>query len=169
MKKVDLNNTIVEAKREGDGKIILDFFKANEFPTFAGQLSPTGFRYSNDSWTSRGCYYGIINGDLNFFKEGELQNYENVKILEMVDGHIKLPVEEKTFPREMLVWDNHEEDATYCTIVGYIEGVEFPWVSISSVSCGDRYHGYKNAKEIDIVETISKEEAEKRLDVKIKD
>lgn len=169
MKKVDLNNTIVEAKREGDGKIILDFFKANEFPTFAGQLSLTGFRYSNDSWTSRGCYYGIINGDLNFFKEGELQNYENVKILEMVDGHIKLPVEEKTFPREMLVWDNNEAHAFECTIAGYLEGAEFPWVSVTSSSGGDMYNGYKSAKEIVIIETISKEEAEKRLDVKIKD
>jgi hypothetical protein len=86
----------------------------------------------------------------------------------MINGYIKLPVEEKVFPREMLVWDNKESNATGDTIVGYLEGVEFPWLAISLASCGDRYHGYKNAKEIVIVETISKEEAEKRLDVKIR-
>ena len=87
----------------------------------------------------------------------------------MVKGHIQFPVEEKAFPRKMLVWDNKEVNASEDTIAGYLEGVEFPWVSINSRSHGDRYHGYKNAKEIVIVETISKEEAEKRLDVKIKD
>ena len=169
MKKVDLDNTVVEAKNDRDGKIILDFFKDNDIRNLKNQSSPTGFRYSHDGYGNTKIYYGIIDGELDFFREGELQNYENVKILEMVDRHIKLPVEEKTFPRKMLVWDNNEVNATKCTIVGYLEGVEFPWITIDRGSCGDTYHGYKNAKEIVIVETISRQEAEKRLGVKIED
>ena len=168
MKKVDLDNTVVEAKREDDGKIILDFFKDNDTRSLKNQSSPKGFRYSHDGYGNTKIYYGIIDGELDFFREGELQNYENVKILEMVDRHIKLPVEEKTFPRKMLVWDNNEENASETTIVGYLEGVKFPWLAIDLVSRDDAYHGYKNAKEIEL-KTISREEAEERLGVKIKD
>ena len=45
---------------------------------------------------------------------------------------------------------------------------EFPWLANNSLSRGDRYYGYKNAKEIGL-KTISREEAEERLGVKIKD
>ena len=172
MKKVDLDNTIVEAKNDCDGKIILDFFKESEFPTFRGQSFPTGFRYSHDGYGNQKIYYGIIDGDLNCFKENEIQNYKNVKILEMVDGHIKLPVEaqveEKIFPRVMLVWDKEESEACKSIIEAYLEGADYPWLAISKRH-RDKYYGYKNAKEIVIVETISKEEAEKRLGVKIED
>mgnify|MGYP003680248634 CR=1 FL=1 len=57
MKKVDLNNTIVEAKREDDGKIILDFFKNNDIRDLKSQVSPTGFRYSHDGYSNQKVYY----------------------------------------------------------------------------------------------------------------
>ena len=168
MKKVDLNNTIVEAKNMGDGKTILDFLKDNDIRDLKGESYFTGFRYSHDVYGIQKVYYGIIDDELSFFRENELQNYENIKILEMVDGHIKLPVEEKTFPREMLVWDKEESEACKSIIEAYLEGADYPWLAISKRH-RDKYYGYKNAKEIVIVETISREEAEERLGVKIKD
>ena len=74
------------------------------------------------------------------FKNGEVITISK-------SDHLSLK-EKKTFPRKMLVWDDKEANATEDTVVGYIEGVEFPWVSINSRSHGDRYYGYKNAKEI---------------------
>ena len=171
MGKIDLNNTVVEAKNEGDGKIILDFFKDNDIRDLKSLVFPTGFRYSHDGYGNQKIYYGIIDGELSFFVEGEPQDYENVKILEMVDGDVFpwlaiSPVEEKTFPRKMLVWDDDKSKASEENIIVYADGQLFPW--ISDLNEGSyKYFGYKNAEEIEIPEFTMEQLVEKMGNFKL--
>ncbi|MFW6248206.1 MAG: hypothetical protein ACOC4J_00380 [Bacteroidota bacterium] len=58
------------------------------------------------------------------------------------------PVEEKTFPREMLVWDDNESKSLPKKVIFYNHGNKFPWL-VESESTSGIYIGYKHAKEIE--------------------
>lgn len=73
-----------------------------------------------------------------------------VSVISNVDPTTKRIIIEKTFPRDMLVWDDNESEAIVQTIDAYVPSLISPYIT-KSPECenGSIYFGYKNAKEYD--------------------
>jgi len=73
-----------------------------------------------------------------------------VSVRSTVNPTTKRIIIEKTFPRDMLVWDDNESEAIVQTIDAYVPSLTYPYI-IKAPQCenGSVYFGYANAKEYD--------------------
>lgn len=148
MKKEYFNNTCIYAKNEGDGKLIVEFYKSLGFSGV----------YTGDSI---GTYYGISRGG-GIYLWHKYEDYPIALDFSVIEEYNKQDVPELTFPRMMNVWDIDEGVSPNRLVVAYCKDFDFPWiVADGEHKKSESFTGFKNASEIEPTDITQKEIEEK--------
>lgn len=86
-------------------------------------------------------------------KNGIISNFEGIP-----DGYTLCSLE-KTFPREMWVWDEDEKKKYKLIVEAFVPSLEYPYLVIKTSN--GRYDGFKHAKEIEEPKTPKQQAIDK--------
>ena len=148
MKKEDFNNTCIYAKNEGDGKLIIEFYKSLGFDDKCVEGEAD-------------IYYGT--GEYDYISYYSLYSLDCPKVLDfsVIEEYNKQDVPELTFPRMMAVWD--DDNIYKGLVVAYCKDIDFPWIVANDDSKSTfKFTGYKNSSEI-VPTDITQKEIEEKL------
>ena len=152
-----MKNQVIKNETRETGKKIIEYWKSRGIDTRG--LKGIKCAENNDIC----IYYGIINDCFN--------NYD-VSVVKANDVEIIELPKEKTFPREMLVWDGFEDDAIKAIVLCKLDfkNIINPYIVVmnhheENYKNGDTFEWtyYKNAKELPEVNE-EKEELLKKAD-----
>lgn len=142
-----LNNTVIKVLSEKHGRKVIQWWKDQGVDTYYFE------------GTCVGNYYGVINSE---FRDATSAN--GLKVIELPEKPTEMaqPSEsksEKTFPREMWVWDDDITGAIKKNVL-FVINYDHKYVTYTNKHI---IRANKNACELDEIEEISVEEAAKRL------